>query len=127
MTTEAMVRATRPLESCGFGHITDHGDASTGRERQSGRGVLEQHGGILGHLAGHLVVGRSDGILEQVVSAYALGFGQSRDLDDGISSEPPALTATTVELEPPQSETTMPSKPHSLRRMSCSRCLFSCA
>ena len=45
----------------------------------------------------------------------------------GISRWEPARTPSTWSLEPPQSDTTKPSKPHSSRRISCKRCLFSLA
>ena len=45
----------------------------------------------------------------------------------GISKVEPAATPAAWSLEPPQSVTTEPSKPHSSRRISWSRCSFSLA
>ena len=45
----------------------------------------------------------------------------------GISKVEPAATPAAWSFEPPQSVTTAPSKPHSSRRISLSRCSFSFA
>ena len=112
---------------------------------------------MFGDRSGDIVVRLRDVVRQQIVAADADELGRRRDFGDFRGTlvdvrlgerarfdrtfqlahggetwrrhfqRAAGATAATAELEPPQSETTMPSKPHSSRRISCSRCLFSWA
>ena len=70
------------LVTCGCRHIANHGHASTSLERQSCVIVLQQHTGAFSHLARHLMMGRCDFVLEQVVASDADQLGRCGDLCD---------------------------------------------
>ena len=112
---------TRSLEARRVSKVADEGNARADTQRQEIILVAQERNRLGGDARSQLVV-----LLEVVGTAATICRAPARP-GAGISRLPPARAASTALFEPPQSETTMPSKPHSVRRMSVRRCLFSCA